>query len=94
MEQYMEPVKIGDVMRAAGSIAVVEVSNAEGVNVGDVIQGGLYGGWQEYFLMPGEKVIKIPVNMGLPLPAFFVSIRFYRTDCLFLFTRCGKTKVW
>ena len=92
MEQYMEPVKIGDVMRAVGSIAVVEVSNAEGVNVGDVIQGGLYGGWQEYFLMPAEKVIKIPVNMGLPLPAFLSVLGLTGLTAYFCLLDVGKPK--
>ena len=49
IDQYMEPVEIGDVMRAGGSIAVVEESKAPGVEPGDIVQGGMHGGWQEYF---------------------------------------------
>ncbi|NES65616.1 MAG: NADP-dependent oxidoreductase [Okeania sp. SIO2D1] len=92
IEQYMEPVKIGDVMRAGGSIAVVEVSNADDIDVGDIIQGGIYGGWQEYFLIPGEKVIKIPVNMGLPLPAFLSVLGFTGPTAYFGLLDVGKPK--
>ena len=33
VDQYMEPVEIGDIMRAGGSIAIVEQSNAKDVSV-------------------------------------------------------------
>ena len=70
VDQYMEPVEIGDIMRAGGSIAVVEESNVKDVSVGDIIQGGMHGGWQEYFVAPGNDIIKLPKETGLPLTAF------------------------
>ena len=39
VDQYMEPVEIDDIMRAGGSIAVVEESKVNDVSVGDIIQG-------------------------------------------------------
>ena len=57
VDQYMEPVEIGDIMRAGGSLAVVEESNVEGVNPGEVVQGGMHGGWQEYFVIPASDVV-------------------------------------
>ena len=60
VDQYMEPVEIGDIMRAGGSIAIVEESNSNDVSVGDIIQGGMHGGWQDYFIAPGNDVVKLP----------------------------------
>ena len=39
VDQYMEPVEIGDIMRAGGSIAIVE-SKTKDVSVGDIIRVG------------------------------------------------------
>ena len=55
IDQYMEPVEVGDIMRAGGSLAVVEESNVSEIKPGDIVQGGLHGGWQEYFILPGEE---------------------------------------
>ena len=52
IDQYMEPVEIGDIMRAGGSLAVVEESKAPHIKAGDIVQGGMHGGWQEYFIIP------------------------------------------
>ena len=43
IDQYMEPVEVGDVMRAGGSLAVVEESNVSEIKPGDIVQGGLHG---------------------------------------------------
>ena len=45
MDQYMEPVAVGDVMRG-GTIGVVEESLADGLAPGDIVQG--FWGWQDY----------------------------------------------
>ena len=41
IDQYMEPVEIGDIMRAGGSLAIVEESKVPHVKVGDIVQGGM-----------------------------------------------------
>ena len=54
IDQYMEPVEIGDIMRAGGSLAVVEESKAPLIKAGDIVQGGnawrlarvLYNSWR------------------------------------------------
>ena len=63
-------------MRAGGSIAVVEESKVDGVNIGEIVQGGMHGGWQEYFIMPASDVVKIPQDTGLPLTAFISVLGF------------------
>jgi len=92
IDQYMEPVEIGDVMRAGGSIAVVEESKAPGIEPGDIVQGGMHGGWQEYFLMPGEEVIKVPVVEGLPLTTFLSVLGFTGPTAYFGLLDIGKPK--
>ena len=43
IDQYMEPVEIGDIMRAGGSLAIVEESKTPHVKAGDIVQGGMHG---------------------------------------------------
>lgn len=92
VDQYMEPVEIGDIMRAGGSIAIVEDSNVDDISVGDIIQGGIHGGWQDYFIIPGNDVIKIPTNTGLPLTAFISVLGFTGPTAYFGFLDIGKPK--
>jgi len=88
----MEPVEIGDIMRAGGSLGVVEESNVEGVSVGDIVQGGMHGGWQEYFTMPASDIVKIPQGTGLPLTAFISVLGFTGPTAYFGFLDVGKPK--
>jgi len=90
VDQYMEPVEIGDIMRAGGSLAVVEESNVEGVNIGEVVQGGMHGGWQEYFTIPESDIIKIPKDTGLPLTAFISVLGFTGPTAYFGLLDIGK----
>lgn len=53
VRSYMEPIKIGAVMRAGG-IGRVVASKCEGIKVGDLAYGTL--GWQEYWQGSGKKV--------------------------------------
>jgi NADPH-dependent curcumin reductase CurA len=92
VDQYMEPVEIGDIMRAGGSLGVVEESNVEGVSVGDIVQGGMHGGWQEYFTMPASDIVKIPQGTGLPLTAFISVLGFTGPTAYFGFLDVGKPK--
>ena len=92
VDQYMEPVEIGDIMRAGGSIAIVEESKAKDVSVGDIIQGGMHGGWQEYFIVPGNDVIKLPTETGLPLTAFISVLGFTGPTAYFGLLDIGQPK--
>jgi hypothetical protein len=73
-------------------LAVVEESNVEGVSVGDIVQGGMHGGWQEYFTMPASDIVKIPQGTGLPLTAFISVLGFTGPTAYFGFLDVGKPK--
>ena len=90
IDQYMEPVEIGDVMRAGGSIAVVEESNVPHIKPGDIVQGGLHGGWQEYFIIPGDEATVIPMVDGLSMTAFLSILGFTGPTAYFGFLDIGK----
>ena len=92
VDQYMEPVEIDDIMRAGGSIAVVEESKVNDVSVGDIIQGGMHGGWQDYFTVPGNDIIKLPKETGLPLTAFISVLGFTGPTAYFGLLDIGKPK--
>jgi NADPH-dependent curcumin reductase len=53
---YVKPVAVGDVMEG-GAVGVIEASNNEAFNVGDIVSGGF--GWQEYSLSDGRGVRKV-----------------------------------
>jgi len=67
IDQYMPPVEIGDVMRG-GTLGVVEQSRSDLLAQGDIVLGGM--GWEDYFTAPAGALNKLPVEMGIPLPAF------------------------
>ncbi len=92
IDQYMEPVEIGDIMRAGGSLAIVEESKAPHVNVGDIVQGGMHGGWQEYFIIPGEEAAAIPLVESIPLTALISVLGFTGPTAYFGFLDIGQPK--
>jgi len=68
MDQYMEPVAVGDVMRG-GTIGVVEESRADGLAPGDVVQG--FWGWQDYAAVKAATLrAKLPADDDVPLLAY------------------------
>jgi NADPH-dependent curcumin reductase len=67
-EQYMEPVKIGAIMRG-GIVGTVVASKNSRFAVGDIV-GGL-GGWAEYVLSDGTGVMPFPKMPGVSLAAAF-----------------------
>jgi NADPH-dependent curcumin reductase len=67
-EQYMEPVKIGAIMRG-GIVGTVVASKNPRYAVGDIV-GGL-GGWAEYVLSDGTGVMPFPKMPGVSLAAAF-----------------------
>lgn len=67
MDQYMEPVAIGDVMRG-GTLGVVESSRDPALAPGDLVQG--MWGWQDYAAVPAKTLRrKLPPD-GPPLTAY------------------------
>ena len=92
IDQYMEPVEIGDIMRAGGSLAIVEESKVPHVKVGDIVQGGMHGGWQEYFIIPGEEAAAIPLVDTIPLTALISVLGFTGPTAYFGFLDIGQPK--
>ena len=92
IDQYMEPVEIGDIMRAGGSLAIVEESKVPHVKVGDIVQGGMHGGWQEYFIIPGEEAAAIPLEESIPLTALISVLGFTGPTAYFGFLDIGQPK--
>ena len=92
IDQYMKPVEIGDVMRAGGSLAVVEETKVSHIKVGDIIQGGMHGGWQEYFIVPGEEASAISLTESIPLTALISVLGFTGPTAYFGFLDIGKPK--
>ena len=92
IDQYMEPVEIGDIMRAGGSLAIVEDSKVSHIKVGDIVQGGMHGGWQEHFIIPGEEAVAIPTEESIPLTALISVLGFTGPTAYFGFLDIGKPK--
>jgi len=92
IDQYMEPVEIGDIMRAGGSLAIVEESKVPHIKAGDIVQGGMHGGWQEFFIIPGEEAAAIPMVESIPLKALISVLGFTGPTAYFGFLDIGKPK--
>tara|TARA_B100001113_G_scaffold194793_1_gene159744 strand:+ start:1926 stop:2954 length:1029 start_codon:yes stop_codon:yes gene_type:complete len=92
IDQYMEPVEIGDIMRAGGSLAIVEESKTPHVKAGDIVQGGMHGGWQEYFVIPGEEAVAIQSEKSIPLTALISVLGFTGPTAYFGFLDIGQPK--
>ena len=58
---YVEPVSIGEVMRAGGIGRVVD-SRFDGLEPGDIVQGRL--GWQSRPTLPGQPLQKLDLDLG------------------------------
>ena len=65
IDQYMEPVAIGDVMRG-GTMGVVVESHHAHFKPGDIVEGGM--AWEEYSVR--KQARRIPMEHGLPLSAY------------------------
>lgn len=64
---YLPPVGIGEVMRGL-AIGVVEQSEHPGFAPGDIVQGVF--GWQQYAVVSGRGLNKLPKQGPLPLTAY------------------------
>ncbi|MGD8327256.1 MAG: NADP-dependent oxidoreductase [Sphingomonadales bacterium] len=65
-KSYIEPVEIGDVMRALG-VGKVIVSKADGINEGDYVTGPI--GIQKYATLPANQVDKVDPSL-VPLERY------------------------
>lgn len=67
-DSYLPAMKLGEVMRGGG-IGVVEESRHGDFAAGDLVQGLL--GWQNYAVLPGPALTKLPKGLPVPATAFF-----------------------
>jgi NADPH-dependent curcumin reductase CurA len=67
-DSYLPALKLGDVMRGIG-IGAVEESRHADFAAGDLVQGML--GWQQYDVLPGPALSKLPKGLPVPTTAFF-----------------------
>ncbi len=87
-KSYIEPVKIGDVMRAFGAGRVM-ASNNPGFSVGDHVTGVF--GIQEYAMSDGKGLNKIDPNL-LPLPVFLSALGITGLTAYFGLLEVGQAK--
>jgi len=87
-KSYIEPVKIGDVMRAFGGGRVV-ASNNPAYSVGDQVTGIF--GIQEYFLSDGKGLNKIDTRM-LPMPVYLSALGITGLTAYFGLLDVGQAK--
>lgn len=64
---YIEPIALGDAVRASVIGRVVE-SNSDNFAVGDVAM--TMGGWEAFTTLPAEALNKLDESMGIPLSNF------------------------
>ncbi|MGE5322620.1 MAG: NADP-dependent oxidoreductase [Actinomycetota bacterium] len=87
-KSYIEPVKIGDVMRAFGAGRVI-ASNNPAYAVGDQVTG--ICGIQEYFLSDGKGLNKIDTRM-LPMPVYLSALGITGLTAYFGLLDVGQAK--
>ena len=87
-KSYIEPVKIGDVMRAFGGGRVVASKNPA-YSVGDQVTGIF--GIQEYFLSDGKGLNKIDTRM-LPMPVYLSALGITGLTAYFGLLEVGQAK--
>ncbi len=87
IDQYMDPVGIGDVMRG-GTCGIVEASKNPGFSPGDFVIGGMQ--WETHSILPGAG--KLPADTGLPLTAFMSVLGATGMTAYFGLLDVGKPK--
>lgn len=89
MEQYMEPVAIGDVMRGI-AMGVVEESANEDFEKGDLVSGML--GWQIYAVVHGAQLEKLPKHDSIEMSAYLGPLGFIGATAYFGMLEIGGLK--
>jgi NADPH-dependent curcumin reductase CurA len=87
-KSYIDPVNIGDVMRAGGLGRVVASKNAK-FAVGDTVSGQF--GVQEYVLSDGKQVSKIDPKLA-PLPIYLSALGMVGMTAYFGLLEVGQPK--
>lgn len=87
-KSYIEPVKIGEVMRA-GTVGEVIESRAEGFEKGDVVYGNL--GVQEYAVTSTEGLHKVDPSLA-PLPRYLGVLGMPGMTAYFGLLKTGQPK--
>ena len=80
LEQYMEPVPVGDVMRGV-ALGVVEESRDGRFKRGDIVTGML--GWQRYSVQSADAIRKVHRDDSMPLAAYLGPLGFIGATAYF-----------
>jgi NADPH-dependent curcumin reductase CurA len=89
MNNYSEPVGIGEVMRALAAGEVI-TSRHPDYRPGDRVTG--WFGWQEIATVPAEKVVRKVTESDLPLSAFLGILGINGITALLALTKVGQPK--
>lgn len=87
-KSYVEPIAIGDVMRA-GSIGMVIKSNNSKIKIGDSLTG--WGGVQQYVVTNGENWHKVDTTIA-PMPLYLSTLGMPGMTAYFGILEVGKIK--
>ena len=88
-ESYMPPVIIGDVMRSINIGTVVRSLHPKLVE-GNLVTG--LTGWQDYAVVTGDAVSKLPSNPEVPHEAYLAVLSHIGLTAYFGLTELGKPK--
>ncbi len=88
-KSYIEPVAIGDVMRAGAIGKVIKENNHPDFNVGDCIVS--WGGVQEYETTSGENCYKVDDSLA-PMPKYLGALGMPGMTAYFGILEVGKIK--
>ena len=89
MDQYMEPVALGEVMRGLVCGRVLE-SRKPGIEPGDIVSG--LGGWADYQVSDGSTITKFDGSNDLPLADAFGILTVVGPTAYFGLIDIGKPK--
>ncbi len=89
-DSYIEPIRLGDVMRA-GTVGEVVKSNSPEYSVGDKVFG--MGGWQDYYVIsPKSGARVLPADVPFPLTSFLSVLGITGLTAYFGLLDVGKPK--
>ncbi|MEJ2113847.1 MAG: NADP-dependent oxidoreductase [Flavobacteriaceae bacterium] len=88
-KSYIEPIKIGDVMRAGSIGKVIKASNESKYKVGDCVTG--FGGVQQYCVTNGDNWHRVDVTIA-PMPMYLSTLGMTGMTAYFGILEVGKIK--
>ncbi len=88
-KSYIEPVQIGEVMRAGTIGEVIKAENHPHFKVGDMLSG--WGGVQQYTLTDGKGYYPVDTNLA-PAPTYIGTLGMPGMTAFFGITEVGKIK--